>query len=115
MISTEVLTEKSKLTWPVKLCLFILVLELSTILTMAINDVSEVDATIKSKISQLVKIENIGNLQSVQVNRYGPLTFYKYKFFAQQNHQVSAKATQFFGFSPQVTCVSGSPSFRCHN
>ena len=82
-------------------------------ITLAFNDVQAVDATIKSKISALVDIENIGHVQSVKTNIIGPFTFYKFNFFAQNQHQVSARATQFFAFSPQITCVSGSKNYRC--
>ena len=113
MINAEAISNKPKLKWPLCLVLFLVLMQSTTLISFSINDIQEVDATIKTKISALVDIENLGHVQSVQTTQIGPLTFFKFNFFAQENQQVSAKATQFLGFSPQITCVSGSQSYRC--
>lgn|GEM_PF-6816806 len=99
--------------WPIRILAIILIFELSSIFSMTINQPHQVDTVIKSKISRLINIENLENVQSVQTQLIGPVTFYKYNFFSQNNRQVSAKATQILGFSPQITCVSSSKSYRC--
>ena len=93
--------------------IFILLLQLSTIVSLAFNDIQAVDATIKSKISALIDIENIGHVQSVKTTSIGPLTFYRLKFFAQNKFQVSANAVQFFAFSPRISCVLSSKNHSC--
>ncbi len=91
----------------------ILFMQLLTVTTMLVNNVNEVDAVVKTKIKRLINLEYIGMVQSVSIRQIGPLTFFKYKFFAQDEQQVSAKATQFLGFNPQFTCVSSSKKHLC--
>lgn len=103
----------NKVNWPLRTLLFIVLMYLSTIISMVFNAPSEVDATIKSRVSQLIGIENVGHVQSVQTRYIGPITFFKFNYFPVENYQVSAKATQFLAFNPQITCVSGSKNYRC--
>lgn len=103
----------SKNNWPLHLIVLILVFLMSSIITLSITKPDDVNTVIKTKISNLTAIENLGYVQSVQVTHIGLMSFYKYNFFAHDNHQVSAKAIQVLGFSPQITCVSGSSAYRC--
>ncbi|TDR22469.1 hypothetical protein C8D91_0960 [Marinicella litoralis] len=96
-----------------RLVLLFILLQLSSILSAAINDPHKVDSIINNKISQLIDINHLGHSQSIQTTQIGPMTFFKLKFFEQNNYQVSAKATQLFGFSPTITCVSGSKNHIC--
>lgn len=113
IMQTLSLTDKTSMTWPYRILMFFILFQLSTIISLAFSSPQQVDTFIKPKISQLLNIENLGHLQSIKTNMIGPVTFYRLKFFSQGNIQVTAKFTQYFGFNPMMTCVSGSNKHLC--
>ncbi len=106
-------TNKTKINWLLYLIVFILLLQLSSVVSMVVNDPIEVDALIKAQISLETKIDNPGNLQRIQTSNIGPITFYKMIYFQQAEYQVSAKAIQFLGLKPIITCASSSVKRVC--
>ena len=112
-METLSLSNKTNMTWPYRIMLFFILFEASTLITLVFSDPQQIDTEIKPQISQLLKIDELGHLQSIKTNMIGPVTLYRIKFFAQGDIQVTAKFTQFFGFKPQMSCVSSSKKHLC--
>ncbi len=113
MINTEITVNKPLISWPLRILFLLVLIQLTSVASMVINDPIELDAVIKSKISTLIGIENLGDLHSVKTTNIGPITFYKLIFFQQPEYQISANAIQVLGFAPKITCASASNTQNC--
>ena len=113
VINTALESNKLQISWPLRVLLLLFFLQLTSLISMSTNNIQAVDAIIKAEVSALVDVENLGHVQSVQTTHIGPVTFFTFNFFAQENHEVTAKAIQVLGFSPHISCLSASKSYRC--
>ncbi len=104
---------QKKFTWSTKLLVVFLALMICSLINLTFGQTASVDIDLKPKISQLLNVETIGYVQSVETRVIGPFTAINLKFFKVNEQLVSAKARQFFWFSPQITCVSSNPEHIC--
>ena len=89
-------------------------LECLVIISLLITDEKQRMQIMKERIEAAIN-DTAGTqfIERYESWRVGPYTHVRLVFFQQQDSQISAEFHQWFGFTPQLSCVSIDPAQPC--
>ncbi|WP_223787827.1 hypothetical protein [Marinicella meishanensis] len=89
-------------------------LELLVLISLLATDDQQQLSEMKTAINQSLNSPHLTtHIERYESFRVGPHTRTRLVFFAQNNRQISAEFHQWFGFAPQLSCVSTVPDQPC--